>query len=107
MKKAIAFVAALATSLSLAACGGTPTLSVTTDETGCSKQDFAIYERAIAELGSTRETTWAVDDAPYAIGVMGDFGLNTIAVGNGCSPERAQLLRNTATRFVDTLEELL
>ncbi|MBR3313770.1 MAG: hypothetical protein IKG18_06500 [Atopobiaceae bacterium] len=34
MKKAIAFVAALATSLSLAACGGTPTLSVTTDETG-------------------------------------------------------------------------
>ena len=80
---------------------------VTTDETGCSKQDFAIYERAIAELGSTRETTWAVDDAPYAIGVMGDFGLNTIAVGNGCSPERAQLLRDTATRFVDTLEELL
>ena len=80
---------------------------VTTDETGCSKQDFAIYERAIAELGSTRETTWAVDDAPYAIGVMGDFGLNTIAVGNSCSPERAQLLRNTATRFVDTLEELL
>ena len=80
---------------------------VTTDESGCSKQDFAIYERALALLGSPLESTWAVDDAPYAIAVMRDFGLKTIAVGNGCSPERAQLLRDTATRYVDTLEEML
>lgn len=80
---------------------------VTTDETGCSKQDFAIYERALSILGSTRETTWAVDDAPYAIAVMRDFGLNTIAVGNGCAPERAELLRARATMFAESLEELL
>ena len=80
---------------------------VTTDETGCSKQDFAIYERALSVLGSTRETTWTVDDAPYAIAVMRDFGLSTIAVGNGCAPERAELLRERATVFVDSLEELL
>ena len=54
---------------------------VTTDEAGCSKQEFPIYERALELLGSTRETTWAVDDAPYALAVMRDFGLNTIAVG--------------------------
>ncbi|MBQ9003689.1 MAG: HAD family phosphatase [Eggerthellaceae bacterium] len=54
---------------------------VTTDEAGCSKQEFPIYERALELLGSTREATWAVDDAPYALAVMKDFGLNTIAVG--------------------------
>ena len=80
---------------------------VTTDETGCSKQDFAIYERALALLGSPRERTWAVDDAPYAIAVMRDFGLNTIAVGNGCSAERAELLQSRAHLYVPTLEALL
>lgn len=79
---------------------------VTTDETGCSKQDFAIYERALSILGSRPESTWAVDDAPYAIAVMRDFGLNTIAVGNGCSPERAELLRARATLFAESLAEL-
>ena len=80
---------------------------ITTDETGCSKQDFAIYERALGVLGSSRETTWAVDDAPYAIAVMRRFGLNTVAVGNGCAPERAERLRAASTLVVDTLEELL
>ena len=54
---------------------------VTTDETGCSKQEFAIYERALDLLGTPIETTWAVDDAPYAIAVMREFGLHTLAVG--------------------------
>lgn len=80
---------------------------VTTDESGCSKQDFAIYERALKVLDAPRERVWAVDDAPYAIAVMRDFGLNTIAVGNGCAPERAEKLRNTATMFADTLQDLL
>lgn len=79
---------------------------VTTDETGCSKQDFAIYERALSLLGSPLDSTWAVDDAPYAIAVMRDFGLHTIAVGNGCSDERAALLRSRADVFAQTLEEL-
>lgn len=77
---------------------------VTTDETGCSKQDFAIYERALALLGSPLESTWAVDDAPYAIAVMRAFGLHTIAVGNDCSAERAALLKERADVFAPTLE---
>lgn len=80
---------------------------VTTDEVGTSKQDPAIYEHALKILGSTKETTWAVDDAPYAIGIMSDFGLNTIGVGNDCSATRRKLLESRAARFVDTLEELL
>ena len=73
---------------------------VTTDEVGCSKQDFAIYERALELLGSSRETTWAVDDAPYAIAVMRDFGLRTLAVG----PRHAEA---GADLDVESLEELL
>ena len=73
---------------------------VTTDETGCSKQDFAIYERALSILGSTRERTWAIDDAPYAIGVMRAFGLRTVAVG----PRHAEAGADVGAA---TLEELM
>ena len=54
---------------------------VTTDETGCSKQDAAIYERALSILGSDAASTWAFDDAPYAIFAMHSAGLKTVCVG--------------------------
>ena len=54
---------------------------VSTDEVGVSKQDFGIYEVAIRELGCEAGRVWAVDDAPYAIAVMHEFGLKTICVG--------------------------
>lgn len=76
---------------------------VTTDEVGVSKQDPAIYERALEVLGTAREDTWAVDDAPYAIGVMADFGLRTIGVANGCAPERRAQLEARADVVVETL----
>ena len=80
---------------------------VTTDEVGVSKQDPAIYEHALEILGSARENTWAVDDAPYAIGVMSSFGLRTVGVAGGCSAERRVQLEASADVVVDTLEELL
>lgn len=58
---------------------------VSTDEVGASKQDFAIYEAAVRELGCDAARVWAVDDAPYAIGVMHEFGLKTICVGTRSS----------------------
>lgn len=54
---------------------------VSTDEVGVSKQDFGIYEAAVRELGCEKGRVWAIDDAPYAIAVMHDFGLKTICVG--------------------------
>lgn len=54
---------------------------VSTDEAGFSKQEFGIYEAALKVLGCERERVWAVDDAPYAIAVMHDFGFKTICVG--------------------------
>lgn len=80
---------------------------VTTDEAGCSKQDFAIYERACRILGCGREAVWAVDDAPYAVDIMGRFGFRTIAPLNGASEEREKLLRERATIVAPTLESLL
>ena len=58
---------------------------VSTDEVGCSKQEFGIYEAAQRELGCERARIWAVDDAPYAIAVMHEFGLKTICVGERTS----------------------
>lgn len=72
---------------------------VSTDEVGCSKQNPLIYERALEVLGSEREATWAIDDAPYAIKVMHDFGLRTVCVGSRSS--------QYADMNVTSMEELL
>ena len=80
---------------------------VTTDEVGVSKQDFKIYQRALEILGTKRDQTWAVDDAPYAIAVMSDFGLRTVGVAAGCSKERKQQLEEHADIVVDWLSELI
>ena len=79
---------------------------VTTDEVGVSKQDPLIYERALEILGTDKSDTWAIDDAPYAIAVMADFGLNTIGVAGGCSQERRDKLEARADIVVETLCEL-
>ena len=73
---------------------------VTTDEVGCSKREPGIYRRALEVLGSPLEATWAVDDAPYAIAAMREFGLKTVAVG----PRHAEA---GADIGVETLEELM
>ena len=72
---------------------------VSTDEAGASKQDFKIYEVAVRELGCDVERVWAVDDAPYAIAVMHEFGLKTICAGPRSS--------DVADVNVSTLLELL
>lgn len=79
---------------------------LTTDEVGCSKQDVAIYERALEVLNAAREDVWAIDDAPYAVGAMSNFGLNTIGVVAGSSAERKARLAQRADIVVDTLDEI-
>lgn len=79
---------------------------VSTDEVGASKQDFAIYKHALGVLGTEAGETWAVDDAPYAIAVMSDFGLKTVGVAAGCSAERRAKLTERADIVVDWLNEI-
>lgn len=79
---------------------------VTTDEVGASKQEPTIYERALSVLGSDRATTWAVDDAPYAIAYMSAFGLRTVGVGGGCTADRRAQLTSHADAYVETLCDL-
>lgn len=79
---------------------------ITTDEVGVSKQDRAIYEYAERVLGADRADIWAVDDAPYAIGVMSAFGLRTVGVAAGCDAVRRQLLEERADVVVETLCDL-
>jgi len=72
---------------------------ISTDEAGFSKQEFGIYEVAEKALGCSRDRIWALDDAPYAIAVMHEFGFKTICVGKRNS-ENADI-------NVDSIEELL
>lgn len=80
---------------------------VTTDEVGVSKQDPAIYTHALGILGCDSSHAWAVDDAPYAISVMGRFGLNTVAVCNGCVPERRNQLELAADICLESLSDFI
>ena len=80
---------------------------ISTEDVGTSKQDPRIYEHACHILDAPASHVWAVDDAPYALSVMREVGLNTIGVGNGCSEERAQQLRARAHYYAPSLENLL
>jgi len=80
---------------------------ITTDETGCSKDDEKMFERALMVLDSHKEATWIIDDAPYALRAMKDWGFKTIAPLNGCSEERARKLEEVADIVVPTLEALV
>ena len=80
---------------------------ISTDEVGASKQDDAIYEHAEKVLGADRADIWAVDDAPYAVGIMASFGFQTIGVAGGCSKERRRQLQDHADLVVETLCDLL
>jgi len=80
---------------------------VTTGEAGVPKTDPAIYRKAMDIMGSTLETTWAFDDAVYAVRVMESLGIRTVAPLNGRAGETEEQLREAATLVVNTLEELL
>ena len=80
---------------------------ITTEETGCSKDDEKMFERALMVLDSNREATWAIDDAPYALRAMKEWGFKTIAPLNGCNESRARELEEVADIVVPTLEALL
>lgn len=80
---------------------------VSTEDCGISKQEPGIYALACEVLGCDPCRVWAVDDAPYAVRAMGAFGLHTLGVGNGCSPERRRELQECATAYAETLESLL
>ena len=80
---------------------------ISTEEAGVSKRDPRIYRLALDVLGSDKETTWALDDAPYACRAMSSFGFKTIAPVNGEGAKRRAEKAAAATLVVETLEELL
>ena len=80
---------------------------ISTEDLGVSKQDAAIYEHAVETLGADAGEIWCVDDAPYAIKVMHDFGFKTIAPVNGAGAERIARYGENADIVTETLADLL
>ena len=74
---------------------------VTTDEVGCSKKEARIYQHALDVLRSQADSTWAFDDAPYAIAAMHDFGLRTVCIG----ARHAQQADKDVESFLDIIEQ--
>ena len=80
----------------------------TTDELGMTKEETAIYEHAMATMGSTPETTWGFDDAVYAVNTMTRAGIRTVgAFDPNNTSHPFEDLQAAATVAVHSLEELL
>lgn len=80
---------------------------ITTDETGFSKQDYEIYDLAVTALDKHIEDVWCIDDAPYAIKVMSEYGLHTIGVNGEDSEEKRRLFAPYANLVIGNMFDLL
>lgn len=78
-----------------------------TDELRLSKTDPEIY-RTIAKLvGCTPESTWLVDDAPYALEAARAAGMHTIGAAAGSSEARAREMERVSDVVCENLAEML
>ena len=80
---------------------------ISTEDVNLSKQSPEIYQLACDILHAQPKDIWAVDDAAYAVKVMGTAGFNTIAPVNGRGEDVERKVAEAATVVVDTLEDLL
>ncbi len=80
---------------------------VTTEDVGMSKQDPRIYLHAVEAMGSQVESTWAFDDALYALEVMRGVGLRTCGCYDHDETGTYEQLKGAADIAIRSFEELL
>ena len=80
---------------------------VTTEDVGMSKQDPRIYMHAVELMGSKVESTWAFDDALYALEVMRGVGLRTCGCYDHDETGTFEQLKGAADIAIRSFEELL
>lgn len=80
---------------------------ISTQESGISKQDTAIYRLALEKLGSSAESTWGFDDSLYAIHTMNSAGLSTVGTYDADDAGTFEQLSEHATLAIRSFEELL
>jgi HAD superfamily hydrolase (TIGR01509 family) len=80
---------------------------ISTEESGMTKQDPAIYELALDKMGAAVETSWGVEDSLYAIRVMAAMGMNTIGAYDADDSGSFEDLTKQATLAIKSFTELL
>ena len=55
---------------------------IQTSETGTDKEHAGAYQYALDALGTSKETTWVFEDAPFAVRTAHEFGLKTVCLYN-------------------------
>ncbi|MGI6033465.1 MAG: HAD family hydrolase [Coriobacteriales bacterium] len=80
---------------------------ISTEESGLSKQDPAIYKLALDKMGAEIPTAWGFEDSLYAIRVMGGMGISTVGCYEDDDSGTFEELQENATIAVRSFEELL
>lgn len=75
------------------------------EDVDSSKREPLIYDRARETLGTTRERTWGVEDALYAVRTLNDAGYRTLAVFDSMTAGSPEDLAAEADAFCMSLEE--
>ena len=73
---------------------------ITCDEVGIGKTDPRVYEQARRRLGTSKNRTVVVEDAPYALKTAHQAGFRTIGVAERKSAKQEPLMRQIADIFL-------
>lgn len=77
---------------------------VSVEDVNSSKRDPLVYDTAREALGTTREQTWGVEDALYAVRTLKAAGYRTLAVFDSMTAGTPDELSAEADVYVPTLE---
>ncbi len=77
------------------------------EETGISKSDPAIYKMALEKMGAQADTAWGFDDSLYAIKVMASVGIHAIGTYEDDVAGTFEQLDEAGDFAIKSFEELL
>lgn len=79
---------------------------ISVEDIQSSKREPLVYDTAREALGTTRERTWGVEDALYAVRTLNGAGYRTLAVFDSMTAGTPEELTAEADLFVPSLEDV-
>ncbi|MGI6229294.1 MAG: HAD family hydrolase [Tractidigestivibacter sp.] len=79
---------------------------VSAEELGLSKEEPTIYYQALEKLGTSKESTWVFEDAPFGVLTAHNAGFPVVCVFNGHDNRDEKLLRDNSDIFTFEFEGL-
>ncbi|MBA4686145.1 MAG: HAD family phosphatase [Candidatus Galacturonibacter soehngenii] len=79
----------------------------TCGEIGVGKDSPILFEYALEQLGTTKETTYVFEDSLYAVETAKKAGFPVVAIYDEASKEDEIILREKADIYINSMKELL